>query len=470
MSFASWLLQERQRLVLLEVDYQDNGITRTRYLSNGAFVSKPTDVPANQPYDPYITGGVEFERSLSEVFTGVSVSKVSDIQVLLTEQTMDLVDLQVFGRGVRVYFGDPSWTKAQFVQVIAGVCDGILPEQTTFKIKFRDAADRLQNPLLTERIATGPSSGQLKPLCLGRCFNIKPVLLDDATHTYLFNCTASQAVTAVRFNGALVPSNYYSVNLQSSTITFSVYPQGDVTLDVDGTVSGSWLVDAASMITWMAGRLSLSVDVQGLPTYMLGLYVTTDQTVYSLLDEICASVGAYWFFDRTGLFMVRAFTGLGAPVDVISRDQTVAQSRRLRKVIQPLYQLTAQYKRNWTPLVSIAGSVHEATPALAQELASQGKSLTASQAIIAQYPQAIAITIETLLVTSADVTTEVARRLALSSVPRYVYELKCLASAFSWFVGMTVGLEQAGKNGVNAVLTKLVESPISGSCNVEFWQ
>ncbi|MDZ7903108.1 MAG: hypothetical protein U5L01_11435 [Rheinheimera sp.] len=381
MSFIHWLLQERPRQVLMELDYDDGGTVRTYYLSNGAFVSGPTDTPANMPYDPYLVGGIEFERSLGEVFTGLSVSKVSDVSVIANADTLPLLSLAVYGRAIRVYLGDPSWVKSQFVQIITGICDGVLPEQTTLKIKFRDTADRFLTPLLTEQVSAGVSSGQLKPLCLGRCFNIKPILLDDATHTYLFNSTPSQAVSAVRFNGAAVPGSYYSVDLAASTITFNVYPQGDVTMDVDGTVATSWLSTATTFIQWIATRMGLSADVVGLPSYQLGLYVTSNISVYAVLDEICASVGAYWYFDRVGQFAVRVFNGFGAPASELTRDQTVSQSRKPRRIINPLYEIKAVYKRNWTPLSSIAGSVHENTPAFAKELASEGKELTLSQPI-----------------------------------------------------------------------------------------
>lgn len=470
MSFTNWLLQERPRQVLLELDYVSGSTTKTYYLSNGAFVSSPTDSPANMPYDPYLVGGIEFERSLGEVFTGLSVSKVSDVSIMSNDDTLPLLSSGVYGRAIRIYLGDPGWEKSQFVQVIAAVCDGVLPEQTTLKIKFRDAADKFLTPLLTDRINTGVSAGQLKPLCLGRCFNLKPVLLNDATHTYLFNSTASQAVTAVRFNGAAVPGTYYSVDLAASTITFNVHPQGEVTMDVDGTVAASWLTNATQFIQWIATQVGTIADISGLPSYLLGLYVSTDLSVYAILDEICASVGAYWYFDRVGQFTVRAFNGFALPTSELTRDQTVEQSRKPRRIINPLYEIKAIYKRNWTPLTAIAGSVHETMPAFANELAAEGKELTLSQSIKALYPQAGSISVSTLLVNAVDVTTEVNRRLALSAIPRFIYELKCLASAFSWSLGDTVLLEHHGINGDRAVLTKLVESPISGSCNAELWQ
>lgn len=472
MTFETWLMTERARVVLLELDYFDvaSNSTKSCYFSNHAFVTSPQDTPANTSYDPYIIGGIDFERSLSEVFSGQSVSKVASVSLLQNSDTIELLTRALFGRAIRVFLGDASWPKSQFVQIIAAICDGVQPEQTSIKLKLRDAADTFLKPLLSERVASGPSKGALKPLALGRCFNVKPLLLDDATHTYLFNCTPSAAVTAVRFNGASVPSANYTVDLAASTVTFSVYPQGEITLDVDGVKTSTFLNTATQFVQYIATRLGVAVDVAGLPSYMLGLYLTSDQSTFAVLDDICASVGAFWYVDRLGLFTVRAFNGTSISSARLPKDQTLKGSRNVRRTIAPLAAITAQYKRNWSPLSTIAGAIHEQQPALAKELAENGKSLSIGQNISAMYPEAQSINIDTLLVNAVDVTTELQRRLTLSSVPRFIYELKALAAPFSWSIGMTVTLEQPGINGDRAVLTKLIESPVKGRCNVEFWQ
>ncbi len=474
MSFLSWLeSQGNFRCVLIELDYKEAGVMKTAYLSNAAFVSAATDTPAHTAYDPFVIGSVQFERSLNEVFTGSSISKTSDIELIYHPLTQSLLTKAVYGQSVRIFLGDKTWPKSDFVQIIAGLCDGVMPEQTKVRIKFRDAADVLKTPLLVDRYASGTAAGLLKPLCLGRCFNIAPVLIDEATHTYQFNNGVSAAVTAVRFNGAVVPGSYYTVNLADSTITFTTYPTGDVTMDVDGQLVGfTWLQTASDFIGQIASMRGLTVDSSGLPGYMLGLYLTTDTATDQILDEICASLGGFWLFDRLGQFKVRAFNGVPALAgESLTKDQTVANTLKIRRVINPLHSMTLGYKRNWTPLSNIAAVVHETIPATAAELAADGKTVTRTQAaVLDNYPQAETIKTDSLLVTEADATTEADRRLALAAIPRFVYELQQLTAPFSWQIGTCAHLEAAGINGDRAVITKLIEAPQDGTCNVEYWQ
>lgn len=469
--FEEWLnTPGASRCVLVELDHIDGDVMKTACFANAAFATTPTDTPPNTPYDPFVVGSFSYERSLNEVFTGRSVSKTSDIELVYQPQSEALLTKGVYGQAIRIYMGDKRWPKADFRQIIAGICDNVTPEQSTIRIKFRDAADALKKPLLTERYATGPAAGQLKPLTLGRCFNIKPLLIDEAAHVYQFSIGQSSAVTAVRFNGALVAPAHYTVNLLNSTVTFSTHPMGDVTMDVDGQQSGdAWLQTATQFIQHIASIGGVSVDVSGLPDYQLGLYITAETDAADIIDDICASVGGYWFYSRFGQFTVRAFNGLAAATVDITRDQTVANTMRPRRVIAPLKSITMQYKRNWTVQSNVAASVYELTPALADELSKEGKTKPCTQAL-PNFPQAESISPKTLIVNEADATTEGNRRLAIAVKPRFIYELQAFSAPFSWPIGATATLERPGINGDRAVITKLVESPVSGTCNVEIWQ
>lgn len=473
MDYERWLEEQGNfRCILVEQDYVISGVTQTACFSNAAFVTTATDTPAHTAYDPFVIGSVQFERSLNEVFTGMSISKTSDIELIYQAESEALLTKAVQGQATRIFLGDRRWPKSDFQQIITGLCDDVIPEQTRVKIKFRDAADVLKTPLLTERYSDGAAAEQLKPFCLGRCFNIKPVLVDAALHKYQFSTGASHAVRAVRVNGVVVPGAHYNVDLLSSTLTFTTYPQGEVSIDADGCkVAGTWLQTAADFIGYVAASFGLVVDCSGLPAYQLGLYLTSDKAADQVLDEICTSVGGFWFFDRLGNFKVRAFNGIPAVTAIeLTKDQTVFGTSKPRRVIPPVHSITLGYKRNWTPLSNIAAVVHETTPAVAVELAKTGKTKTRSQNILGAYPQAKAISVESLLVAEADAATEADRRLALAAIPRYIYELQQLSAPFVWQIGAGVQLEAAGINGASAVITKLVEAPVQGTVNVEYWQ
>lgn len=474
MSYANWLSKQgAYRCVLVELDYVDAGIVKTACFSSAAFVSAGTDNPAHTAYDPFVIGEIYFERALTEVFTGASSVRLADIEIVLLPQTQWLIAAHVSGQPIRVYLGDKKWPKADFQQIIAGVCDEIWPEKYSMRIQFRDLAKKLAQPLLTERFTTGAAEGELKPLCLGRCYNLKPVLIDAANHVYQFNSVPSHAVTAVRFNGDTVNPSQYTLDLAASTITFTTYPIGEITLDADGAViSGAWLQTASQFISYLASRFGVTADISGLPAYLLGLYITDDTTLDTLLDEICASVSGYWLFDRTGQFKVRHFNGIpDTKTAAITDDQNLFGTRLPSRRIPARHLITLGYARNWQPLTAIAASVHENTPADAKRLAASEKTVPVSNpAIAAAYADAEVITASSLIVNKADAETEAANRLTLGSVPRWIYETQQLATPFAWQLGDGAKLEQPGVNGTDAVLTRLSENPLTGICTVEFWQ
>lgn len=472
--YQDWLAQTGVfRCVLVELDYLDAGSVKTAYFSNAAFISSGSDAPAHTPYDPYILAGLEFDRSLAEVFTGASSVRTADVELVSLPATQWLISAKVAGQQIRVFMGDKTWPKAQFQQIITGVCDGVWPEQERIRIQFRDAAKVLQQPVLTERYIGGTAEGELTPLCLGRCYNIKPVLIDAANHVYQFNSVSSAAVTAVRFNGAVVDAAQYVIDLAASTITFTVYPIGEITADVDGAViSDAWLQTAASFTQYLLSRLGIAADVSGLPGYLLGLYLTDETDFDVVLDEICASVGGYWLFDRTGQFRARHFNGIPVTKSAyITDDQNLYGTRLLRRRITPLYSYTLGYCRNWQPLSTIAASIYENAPAEAKRLAAAEQTVTiTSTAVEAEYADAETLTVSSLIATKADAETEANRRMALAAVPRYVYETQQLASPFAWALGTGCQLDTPGVNGNEAVLTRLSENPLTGICIVEFWQ
>lgn len=461
------------RCVLVELDYLDGSTVKTAYFSNAAFVSGQLDTPAHTAYDPFILGGLEFERSLAEIFTGASSVRLADVELVKQPTTEWLIAAKVAGQQIRVFLGDKAWPKASFSQVITGVCDGAWSEQSRIRIKFRDLAKTLQTPVLTERFNSGAAQGELKPLSLGRCFNVKPVLIDAANHVYQFNSVPSQAVTAVRFNGDTVSTSHYSIDLTASTITFSVFPIGEVTVDVDGAkIAGTWLQSASQIIEYLTGRASVTADVSGLPSYLLGLYLTTAEQLSAVLDDICASVGGYWLFDRLGQFRCRAFNGIpAAKTASITDDQNLYDTRQLRRRITPIYELTIGYCRNWMPLSAIAASVYENAPDVAKRLAESELTVTqAAPSVAATWLDAQTLTVSTLLVSKADAEAEAARRMSLSAIPRFVFETQQLAAPFQWMLGVGAMLETPAVNGSEAVITRLSENPLTGVVRVEFWQ
>ena len=465
--FDTWLKTPGLfRCILVELNYIDNAQVKTAYLSNAAFRTGATDNPTHTAYDPFVIGGLDITRAMTEVFIGRSTSQVSELELFLNAITTAFED--VSNQQIKIYMGDKSWSKSDFKLVFVGVCDGSTTSKNTLSIAFKERAAELDTPVLTEVYANGPSEGQLKPLLLGQCFNITPKLIDAVNHVYQFNSVPSQAVTAAKFNGDLVLNSSYTVNLAEGTITFTTQPIGNITLDVQGAViNTSYLSTATDFITYLvATRLNETVNITGLPSYTLGLYIDSDSSYSSVLDDICKSCGAYWYFNRLGAFICQQFNGTGGAVtSELTDDQNLQNTREQRTRLSPTSTLALGYQRNYTPLNNVAAVVFDTNAGLAQQLSNTELIVNASNAAPGNN-----VKVSTLVVNKSDAQTELNRRLALKSIPRYIYQTEQLSGPFNWLLGDELKLETIGKNGERAILTRINENLLTGHCALEFWQ
>lgn len=467
MTYEQWLATPGLfRVVLVELDYIDNAQTKTAYFANAPFVSKGTDVPAHTPYLDLITGGLEISRAMTEVFIGRSTSRMSDLELFSNAFTSSITDVE--NCQIKIYLGDKEWSKADFQLVFMGVAQDVKHERNAVRVEFKDKAQTLDKPVLNDVYTSGPSVGMLKPLCFGPCFNVTPVLIDAVDHTYQFNSLPSQALTAAKFNGDTVDSANYSVNLSQSTITFSVKPVGAITLDVQGAVvNNTYLSTASHIIDYLlANRLGETVSITGLPSYALVLYLTDNTSYSAVLDQICKSVGGYWYFNRLGTFVCKYFAGTtGTPAHTLSDDQNIEGSREHRSRLKPVQNLSIGYQKNWTVLNSVASSVFDTAPELAQQLSNEQQVVTGSNVLAGKTN-----TSNTLIATKADAQTELARRLAIKDKARYIVQTEQFATPFNWLLGDEIELETPARNGSYAIITRLNENLLTGINTVEFWQ
>ena len=452
------------RTILVEINYTLLGVPKTLHVSNAAYLSHGTDTPTYQPYDAFITSDINFKRQLSEIFTGKSRYELTKIDLLNQENVSDLLIAATANHQIKILIGDNAQPLANFQVIVDALIEDVLPGKDRVIVKIKDKAKSLATPYLTDVFSSGIGEGKVIPKCLGRCFNISPVLIDDTLHVYQFNIDESQALTAARFNGALVSTSDYTVDLVNSKITFTTQPQGTVTLDVDGSKSGgTWLQTATEMIE----HLVPGATITGLPDYLLGLYITGNRTTANIIDEICASVGGYWFYDRVGTYICEHFNGTSGVYDhELTDEQNIESTRLPQRKIAPVHQ------RNFTVMSNVAEVVFDSDLALAEQLQTTGNITQRSDvSTLANYPESLIISdVPTLIVNLIDVNTESDRRLALRNMPHFVYQTQQLAGALTFKLGDELLLETNGLNGHNAVITKLDENISTGKTIVSFWQ
>jgi len=451
------------RCVLVEIDYVELGATKTAYFARGNFRSAGTDTPAYMPYRDLIIGGLQFSQSISEAFTGKSSVDLGDVELVMQPEANALLKKAVAGNQIRIYIGEESWKKSGFYLLATVTSKRVYPSNNSIFVTFRDYSEDLDQLVLT----TKTTRDELIPLALGRVFNCKPVLDDAASHRYKFNREASQAVTAVKMNGDVISNSNYTVDLVNSTITFSVMPIGQITIDVDGCNAGGWKSTAAAMILHLFPNAQIDAL---LATYQLGLYVDSDLTKVALLDKITSSVGAFWLFDEFGVLHVKPFKlPTNTSLLLLSDDHNEQFSRRGRSQFSPVKSVELKYGKNFSPIKSIAGAVY-GDAAMADRL--QNNYLTKSKinSALTDFKDAISITPVTIISEEVDADTEAQRRLDIGSQPRFISETKQLAAAFEYQLGDEIKLESPDINGDYAIINRKRNDILNETVTLEFWQ
>lgn len=473
-TFEQWIKTPgMDRCYLVEFQARQNGVLQTVRRSTHPYRTAPDDVPALTPYQDTIMSVGTWGRELTELFTGFSTTAQTSIELFIDDELEQLLaSANVGGLSVVIRCGDAYWPMSQFGIIVTAVADALTATSyDTAQLTLRDPSALLRQQLQSTLINVGPNAGQPLPICLGRCFNISPVLLDEVTKTYQVHDGAIHAITAVRENGVAIP---HTSNLVTGTFTLTNNAKGRVTADVDGAKpAGIWLQTAAQMITYLTSRFGIAVPegLGSLPTYQLGLYIMGDKTLSDALDDISTSVAAAWFYLRTGQLQWYWFNGIGAPMQTLTADSIEDDTLWPRRRIAPAKAVTIGYRKNWTPQADgLAGSVRETTPAIATAYEQdESKEFIDNSTALADFPDATDITTSTLIVLQADAAIEAARRAAWAAVPRHVYELSAFSAPFNLELGQTVTIQYPRYfiDGQSAVITRITDDLLYDTATVE---
>lgn len=464
------------RCYIIEADYLLGGVLHTLRRSTHPYRSSHADTPALTPYLDTILTLPEFDRELSELFIGTSRLGIGELTLFLDDELLELINTAVFGGNqIRMYCGDASWPLAQFGQILVGVIDQLdAVSYDTAKVTFKDRAAIFERLIQQTTISTGPNTGKPAPLCFGECFNISPVLLNPVTKQYQVHSGPVSAITAVRENGQPIP---FTANLANGTFTLQNNAQGRVTADVRGAViAGSYLTTANQLIqhiiTNIMGLSAPSGDTW--PNYTLGIYIDKDLSVASVMDDIAASVGGAWCFNRLNQVTKTYFNGLHSATDELTQDDIEDETLLPVRRIAPAQSVTIGYKRNWTPQPDgLAGVIREQNPELATLYEkSESVAVAENNGIATQYPDAADIIASTLIVHYSDALTEASRRAAQASVPHSVYELSAFTAPFGMQLGQTITINypQYFNGGKLALIVRLSDQPADNSVRMEVWR
>jgi hypothetical protein len=216
-------------------------------------------------YNACVVGGLNFTESLNaEGAISVNFGSLNLTNVYgVNDQFLTYVWNR---RPIKIYLGDPSWPKSDFVLIF----DGLVQQLTTnseneLSLLLFDKLQRLNDALTektlsdlpsntyTEQIKSGLPNKVLLPLLFGECFNIQPLFVDNGTtptpdtgYIYMVNDGPIEGIIEARDTGVPITVD---VDLAKGLITLRNNPAGTITCSVQGNNTGGYSNTIPGIIT-----------------------------------------------------------------------------------------------------------------------------------------------------------------------------------------------------------------------------
>jgi len=451
-----------QIYVVEAVAYTSAGTETLYWCSGKGFTTKTTDTPASTPIAPRIIEPANLARLVFGDGRTAGRSQVGGGELVLNNADGGLnalLDYGLDGRAISIWVGEQGAAyPSGFARVFRGTMEQPEVSATRAVVRLRDRQAELDRPIQTTKFAgtnsgaTGVEGtaddlkGRPKPLAYGRCYNVAPPQVNASLLIYQVHDGAVQAIDAVYDGGlaytlagddpdlatlqaATVAAGDYRTCLAEGYFRLGTLPAGLVTADVQGDATGSYVSSVAGIVerivTTRGGLASGDVDAAAVAALntansaVVGIWVDQERSILDVLDELCASIGAYYYFDTAGDLVLGRLDAPASPsvtltdveIIAIERQATRDQGRGL-----PAYRVILGWQRNWTVQDDVLGAVSEARKAW---LAEAVRTVTATDVSVqTKHPLAPELRRDTLLAVSSAASAEATRLQALYGVRR----------------------------------------------------
>ena len=372
--------------------------------ANTGWSSDPGDTPANTSWYPRLLGDVELSQSAVDALGIGGRVALGLAQIDLWDGDGALADLARYGTAdgrkatIRIASaaaprasntGAPlSATTVAFAGIVRSI-DAAAPQRA--RLSLADAAERLATPLQSTRYGgtggiDGPTAlaGRPKPVALGRAFNVQPVALgnidlgDGSLPTYQTHWRAVVAHDAVRIRGVaqtkvtVAPAvGQYRDWPSSGVFQIGSSPDGTVTADVRGDTTPAYAGTTTAVLKRLVQSLGPGYADADLDA---DAWTIADSDLPGEIgwcrgaDEITASDAAAQILAASGAVIAGSRAGLLRLFDPLAIDtpQFVLQPAMILDLVpvalpatlRPIPRAVAvDWRRNWTPLSELAGSV-----------------------------------------------------------------------------------------------------------------
>ncbi len=439
-----------------------DGTTANIYLADARLVTGPDDTPAHVAFstriiDPGTIGVSVFSDGRTG---GASKLETGEIVVNNIDGALDSwLDYGFDGwpvvsrSGVAGDAYPSAWTT-----VIRGTCEAVEANSQQMVLRLRDKLRLLDMPVCsavyggTNVLPDGLDGtatdikGRRRPAVFGQVLNVSPPCVNTSRNIY--ETGVCQSVDGVYVRGSALsqgadytsqsdmetnaPSaGYYRAWPGGGYFRLGTPADGAVTADV---TAGATAADRTTAHVLQALALAVGIpageidssDVAALDATnpaVVGIWVSDDSTARRCMDDVAASIGAFYCFDLPGMLRMGQLTAPTGTPDLTLQDyqEGDVERRPAADIAIPAWRYSIGYAKNYTVQT---GDVAGAAVARQAWLAEAYRVATADDASVQdQHLLATDVREDTLLVSESDASAEASRRLALYSVRRDILDV-----------------------------------------------
>ena len=451
------------------------GVAKTLYFSDGAYIDDAWNYYEPRMAQPAL---VKVSPSDGGVFNVFSSPSIGEIELVNVDGSLNyLADYAVDNGNITLSLMDSNGQKIDY---LTGKISATHSTDKSIFLTIRSMAELLSRthtntkyagtnalPAGTEGVTD--IKGNLKPKVFGSVVNAAPVFVNTSRLIYQFSDRNTCTVSAIYDKGAALTlgTTYTFANFatfETAAVTAGQFNRccGFVKLGVTptGTITG----DAADSTT-LAGDVfneivnelaftpTITFDTASKTTLnaagAVGIYVTGETSTASLLGQIVASCGAYWFFSGSVIYSnLIAITSTSVldvtDSEIISIERT---ANGLGSNGVPITACVISYDKIETvqAVTELAGSVTDARKGYLSQ--ATRNSFIYDSAVLTRHPLAENINIESVLRSATDANTVGTRLLNLSKVRVDVVHITAVVSeipALTLGQGITVYTPRLG--------------------------
>ena len=262
----------------------------------------------------------------------------------------------VRNRGIEVRVGDPEqfWQdwRVEFTGIAETPSFILVGEGSALRIALSDLSQLLDKPIVQAAYSSGALANKPHPLAIGLPLNVPATMSDPATMQY--DCLAGGYVLAVRDQGdpLAVLSQWIPNGLGFQML---ISPVGRLTADVEGPRSTllhrTQFVDGfVEYVLEQFGITNIHPDIYGVLAFLgyeLGYFSDKAVTGKQIMDELAASYGAGWFFDKLGRFNLIPLTPPSSTAVAVITESMVIGTVNARPDLARGFSPVAAALRNW---------------------------------------------------------------------------------------------------------------------------